>query len=140
MTEPDRPLLVGATAADPRNAITIWNAMRRWFNDHGLPIEYALFSTYDTLCRGLLDGTVDIAWNAPMAHAQSLIASGGACRTLAMRDTDDHVTTMLIALTSSGVTDLDDLRGRTIAVGVPTSSELRLIPGLQLRAQGFDLE
>ena len=140
MTDPDRPLLVGATAADPRNAITFWNAMRRWFDEHGLPIEYALFSTYDALCRGLLDGTVDIAWNAPMAHAQSLLTSGGACRTLAMRDTDDHVTTMLIALTSSGITTLDDLKGRTVAVGMPTSSELRLIPAHQLRAQGFDLE
>src|SRR6516162_10035552 len=113
--------------------------MRYWFNEHGLPIEYALFSTYDALCRGLLDGTVDIAWNAPMAHAQSVICSDGACRTLAMRDTDDHVTTMLIALTSSDITTLDDVRGRTVAVGVPSSSELRLIPGHQLRAQGFDL-
>jgi ABC-type phosphate/phosphonate transport system substrate-binding protein len=140
VTGADRPLLVGATAGDPRNAVTIWNAMRHWFAEHGLPIDYALFSTYDALCRSLLDGTVDIAWNAPMAHAQSLIASGGACRTLAMRDTDDRVTTMLVALTSSGITTVDDLRGRTVAVGVPTSSELRLIPAHQLRAEGFDLE
>jgi ABC-type phosphate/phosphonate transport system substrate-binding protein len=140
VTERHRPLLVGATAGDPRNAVTIWNATRRWFNEHGLPIEYALFSTYDALCGALLDGTVDIAWNAPMAHAQSLITSGGACRTLAMRDTDDSVTTMLIALTSSGITTVEDLRGRTIAVGSPTSSELRLIPGLQLRTLGLDLE
>jgi len=140
MTDPDRPLLVGATASDPRNSITIWNATRRWFAEHGLPIEYALFSTYDALCAALLAGTVDIAWNAPMAHAQSLITSGGACRTLAMRDTDDSVTTMLIALTSSGITALDDLKGRTVAAGSPTSSELRLIPGLQLRALGLDLE
>jgi ABC-type phosphate/phosphonate transport system substrate-binding protein len=75
-----------------------------------------------------------------MAHAQSLITSGGACRTLAMRDTDDGVSTVIIALTSSGITTLDDLRGGTIAVGVPSSSELRLIPGHQLRDQGFDLE
>jgi ABC-type phosphate/phosphonate transport system substrate-binding protein len=136
----DGPLLVGATAGDPRNAVTIWNAMRHWFNEHGLPIEYALFSTYDALCKGLLEGSVDIAWNAPMAHAQSLITSDGACRTLAMRDTDDGVTTMLVALTSSGITTLDDVRGRTVAVGVPSSSELRLIPGHQLHSEGFDLE
>jgi len=41
-----------------------------------LSIEYALFSTYDGLCRALLDGAVDIGWNAPMAHAQSLLVSG----------------------------------------------------------------
>lgn len=136
----DRPLLVGATTADPRNVVVIWNAMRRWFNDRGMPFEYALFSTYDSLCRALLDGLVDVAWNAPMAHAQSLMTSGGACQTLAMRDTDQDVTSVIIALESSGISDVEDLRGRTVAVGVPNSTELRLIPAHQLRAVGFDLE
>lgn len=140
MTPTDRPLLVGATAADPANVVTIWNAMRRWFEDHGMPFEYGLFSTYDALCRALLDGLVDVAWNAPMAHAQSLLASRGSCQTLAMRDTDQDVATVVIALSGSGITTVEDLRGRTVAVGVPTSTELRLIPAHQLRAQGFDLE
>lgn len=137
---PERALLVGATASDPANAVLIWNAIRQWFHQQGMPIDYALFSTYDALCRALLDGLVDVAWNAPMAHAQSLLVSGGACRTLAMRDTDDGVTSVIIALRSSGITTVDDLRGRTVAVGVPTSSELRLIPGFQLARQGFSLE
>ena len=136
----DRPLLVGATAADPRNVVVIWNAMRRWFTDHGMAFEYALFSTYDAMCRALLDGTIDVAWNAPMAHAQSLMTSGGTCRTLAMRDTDQDVAAVIIALTSSGITTVEDLRGRTVAVGVASSTELRLIPAHQLRARGFDLE
>jgi ABC-type phosphate/phosphonate transport system substrate-binding protein len=140
MTSTDRPLMVGATAADPRNAITFWNAMRGWFGEHDLPIDYALFSTYDALCRALLDGAVDIAWNAPMAHAQSLMVSGGACRTLAMRDTDQDVASVVIALTASGISTVDDLRGRTVALGVPTSTELYLIPVQQLRAAGLDLD
>jgi ABC-type phosphate/phosphonate transport system substrate-binding protein len=57
-----------------------------------------------------------------------------------MRDADRDVATVLIALTASGITTVDDLRGRTVAVGVPTSTELRLIPAHQLRALGFDLE
>ncbi|MDA3041222.1 MAG: phosphate/phosphite/phosphonate ABC transporter substrate-binding protein [Actinomycetota bacterium] len=136
----ERPLLIGATAADPRNVVVIWNAMRRWLTEHGMPVEYALFSTYDAMGRALLDGMIDVAWNAPMAHAQSLMTSGGACRTLAMRDTDQDVAAVIIALTSSGITSVEDLRGRTLAVGVANSTELRLIPAHQLRAQGFDLE
>ncbi len=134
----ERPLLIGATAADPRNVVVIWNAMRRWLTEHGMPVEYALFSTYDAMGRALLDGMIDVAWNAPMAHAQSLMTSGGACRTLAMRDTDQDVAAVIIALTSSGITSVEDLRGRTLAVGVANSTELRLIPAHQLRAQGFD--
>jgi len=137
---PSRPLLIGATAADPANVVTIWNAVRRWFNAHDLPVEYALYSTYDELCRALLTGHVDVAWNAPMAHAQSLLVSNGQCRTLAMRDTDHDVASVIIALRSSGISTVEDLRGRTVAVGLPTSTELRLIPRLELRRTGFDLE
>lgn len=73
-----RPLLIGATAADPANVVVVLGTPFaagstttgwRW---------YALYSTYDALDRALLDGAVDVAWNAPMAHAQSLLVSGGA--------------------------------------------------------------
>jgi phosphonate transport system substrate-binding protein len=140
VTNPRRPLLIGATAADPANAVTIWNALRHWLTAQGMAVDYALFSTYDALCRALLDGHVDVAWNAPMAHAQSILTSGGACRTLAMRDTDQDVASVVIALRGSGISSVEDLRGRTVAVGVPTSAELRLIPAHQLRALGFDLD
>ena len=105
-----------------------------------MEMDYALFSTYDALCGALLDGVVDVAWNAPMAHAQSLLVSGGGCRTLAMRDTDQNVASVIISLRSSNISALADLRGRTVAVGLPTSTELRLLPAHELRRQGFDLE
>jgi phosphonate transport system substrate-binding protein len=139
-TSPDRPLTVGATAADPRHVVTIWNAIRDWFTTNGLPLEYALYSSYDALCGALLRGEVDIAWNAPMAHAQSLLASAGTCRTLAMRDTDQDVATVIIARTDAGIDAPEDLRGRRVALGVPTSTELRLLPVHQLRQASLDLE
>lgn len=137
---PPRPLLVGATASDPAHSVEIWNAIRGWFVDHGLPFEYALYATYDGLCGALLRGEVDIAWNAPMAHAQAVLVSEGACRTLAMRDTDQDVRSLLLTKAGSGITSPADLIGRRVALGVPTSSELRLLPVYELRALGIDLE
>ena len=133
-----KPLLVGATAADPTNAIVIWNAIRRWFVEHEMPIEYALYSTYDAMGDALLAGELDIAWNAPMAHVQSLARSGGACRTLAMRDTDLDNHTVIIAKASSGIETVDDLRGARLALGVEISSELHVIPVAQLREADLD--
>jgi ABC-type phosphate/phosphonate transport system substrate-binding protein len=133
-----RGLLVGATAADPANAVVIWNAIRRWFVEHGTPFEYALYSTYDAMGEALLSGGIDIAWNAPMAHVQCLARSGGRCRTLAMRDTDAGTHTVVVARADAGIADLDDLRGRRLALGVETSSELYLIPVSQLRQDGLD--
>src|SRR5207244_313542 len=37
---------------------------------------------------GLLDRTIDIAWNSPLAWLDSQRRSGGTCRAVAMRDTD----------------------------------------------------
>ncbi len=139
MTERPRPLMIGATAADPKRAVFIWNAIRKYFNEAGLETEYALYSTYDALCAAVLDGHVDIAWNAPMAHAQLLLRSPGTCRTLAMRDTDEDVHSLIVARADAAIADLDDLRGRRLALGVDISSELHLLPAAQLAEDGFDI-
>ncbi len=133
-----RRLLIGATAADPANAVVIWNAVRRWFVERGLPVEYALYSTYDAMGEALLAGHLDIAWNAPMAHVQCLARSAGRCRTLAMRDTDAETHTVIVASADSGLRNVEDLRGARLALGLETSSELFLIPVAQLREEGLD--
>lgn len=140
MTERPRPLMIGATAADPKRAVFIWNAIRKYFNEAGLETEYALYSTYDALCGAVLDGYVDIAWNAPMAHAQLLLRAPGTCRTLAMRDTDEDVHSLIVARPDAAIADLDDLRGRRLALGVDISSELYLLPVAQLAEDGFDIQ
>jgi ABC-type phosphate/phosphonate transport system substrate-binding protein len=139
-TSGEGPLLVGATAANPGTAVTIWNAIRQWLSANDLQMEYALYSSYNALCRALLRGEVDIAWNAPMAHAQSVLVSAGACRTLAMRDTDEDVATVIIARRDAGIERPEDLRGRRLALGGATSTELHLIPVHQLRQAGLDPE
>jgi ABC-type phosphate/phosphonate transport system substrate-binding protein len=134
----ERPVVVGALALDP-NGVTIWRTVREYFIANGMPMDYALFSSYEALDQALLGGAVDIAWNAPMAQAQALIQSGGACRALAMRDTDRGVTTAIIVRAGSAIQGLEDLRARRLAMGEPGSSELAVIPAYQLRREGFDV-
>jgi ABC-type phosphate/phosphonate transport system substrate-binding protein len=133
-----RPLQVGAVALEG-NSITIWKSIRRYFMANGVPMDYVLFSTYEALDAALLSGAIDIAWNAPLAQAQTLIRSGGACRVLAMRDTDRDVTTVMIVPGGSPIGTIDDLRGKRLALGEPDSSELSLIPRQHLRQDGLDV-
>lgn len=133
-----RPFLLGAQAVEPAS-LTIWEAVRNYFVTRGMPLDYALFSTYEALNRALLDGAIDAAWNAPLAQAQVLIQSGGACRALAMRDTDREVTTVMLVPADSAIRSLDDLRGRRLALGTADSSELSLIPRFQLAEDGLDV-
>lgn len=134
----ERPLLLGAQAIEP-NSIIIWRTIRGYLTANGLPADYALFSTYEALDAALLSGAIDIAWNAPLAQAQTLIQSGGACRALAMRDTDREVTTVMVVRADSPITGVADLRGKRLALGQPDSSELALIPRHQLRQDGLDV-
>lgn len=139
MDQKDRPLLVGAQAGEP-NGVLIWRTIRRYCIDSGLPMDYALFSTYDALDAALLSGAIDVAWNAPLAQARTLLRSGGACRTLAMRDSDRDVATVILARADSSIASLEDLRGKRVALGVPESTELSIIPKHQARKEGLDLE
>jgi ABC-type phosphate/phosphonate transport system substrate-binding protein len=135
----DRPLLVGAQASEP-NGVLIWRTIRRYFIERGVPLDYALFSTYEALDAALLAGAIDVAWNAPLAHARTLLRGGGACRTLAMRDTDRDVATVLLARADAPIASPSDLRGKRVAFGPPDSSELSIIPRYQLRQEGLDPE
>ncbi|MGH2587657.1 MAG: phosphate/phosphite/phosphonate ABC transporter substrate-binding protein [Dehalococcoidia bacterium] len=139
MDQKDRPLLVGAQAGEP-NGVLIWRTIRQYFIERGVPLDYALFSTYDALDAALLSGAIDIAWNAPLAHARTLLRSGGACRTLAMRDTDREVASVILARADAPIASLSDLRGKRVAFGPPDSSELSIIPKHQLRQAGLDPE
>lgn len=135
----DRPLLVGAQAGEP-NGVTIWRTIREHSISKGLPMDYALFSTYEALDASLLSGAIDVAWNAPLAQARTLLRSGGACRALAQRDTDRAVATLLLARADSSIRSVAELRGRRVSLGPPDSSELNIIPAYQLRKEGLDIE
>src|SRR5436189_60285 len=53
MTE--RMIRVGAVAYDPR-VVTIWEGMRDYFREAGVPTDYVLFSNYEAQVAALLAG------------------------------------------------------------------------------------
>src|SRR6185503_14867039 len=81
------PLLVGAVAYTP-NVVPIWDGMRDYFADSAAPMDFVLFSNYARQVDSLLNGTIDVAWNTNLAWVRTVMLTDGACRALAMRDTD----------------------------------------------------
>ncbi|MGH9314144.1 MAG: phosphate/phosphite/phosphonate ABC transporter substrate-binding protein [Vicinamibacterales bacterium] len=148
---------VGAVAYDPK-VVTIWEGMRRYFHAEArLPVEVVLFQSYEAQVLALLADpsaagpSIDIGWNTNLAYLQSLRWSGGRCHAVAMRDTDVGWTTKIIALAGGPVRSIDDLRGRTLALGSRDSghaaimpvhflSELGLGEGRDYRTLRFDLD
>ncbi|MFN8423946.1 MAG: PhnD/SsuA/transferrin family substrate-binding protein [Anaerolineae bacterium] len=129
-----RPVLVGAVAYDPK-VVTIWEIIKAFFEDHGTPMDFVFYSNYALLVTALLEGGVDIAWNSPLAWVDTVRRTGGACRAIAMRDTDRNRVSHFVVRADSDIVSFNDLKGRTVAVGASDSPQATLIPlGALVRA------
>lgn len=131
-----QPLVLGAVAYDPK-VITIWEGFKDYFARHGLAFDYVLYSNYESQVLGQFDGQCHVAWNSPLAwiEAERLAAKRGRrATTVAMRDSDRDLTSVIITHRNSGLATLADLKGKRVAVGAKDSPQATLIP-LELIAQ-----
>jgi len=134
---PQRPVVVGAVLYDPKVSV-IWEIIRDFFEVRGVPMDVVFYTNYELQVRALLDGHLDVAWNSPLAWVESQRLSGGHCRAIAMRDTDRDRVTHFVTRKGSGVRRLEDLRGRTLAVGAKDSPQATLIPIGALQRRGLE--
>ena len=132
----DRPLIVGAVLYDPKVSV-IWEIIRNFFESQASPIDVAFYSTYEAQVTALLDRTIDIAWNSPLAWIDAQRRSGGTCRAIAMRDTDRDRISYIVARRDGPVRTLGDLRQRILATGASDSPQATLIPLGRLRRDGL---
>jgi ABC-type phosphate/phosphonate transport system substrate-binding protein len=133
-----RSLLIGAVAYSPK-VVTIWEGFRSHFCEHGVDMDYVLFSNYERQLESLLSGVIDIAWNTPLAHVKFQLAANGNSVSLGMRDTDRDFKSVLIVRADSGIMDLKDLNRKCLAVGSADSTQARILPLYFLEKQGVDL-
>jgi len=130
---------MGAVAYDPKVS-TIWEGFKSYFAHHGLSFDYVLYSNYERQVEAHLAGHVHIAWNSPLAWIRSerlARARGVKVEAVAMRDSDQDLTSVIVVRSDSPVGALTDLKGKTIAVGAIDSPQATLIPLSYLRAQGL---
>jgi ABC-type phosphate/phosphonate transport system substrate-binding protein len=133
----EQPLKVGAVLYDPKVSV-IWKIIRDFFESQGCPIDVAFYSAYELQVTALLDLTIDIAWNSPLAWLDAQRRTGGTCRAIAMRDTDRDRRSYFVARRGGPVRSLADLRGQTLATGASDSPQATLIPLGRLRRDGIE--
>jgi ABC-type phosphate/phosphonate transport system substrate-binding protein len=131
------PYRLGAVVYHPK-VRQIWEEFGAWFETQALPLDVHYHDTYEEQVDELLAGRIDAAWNTNLAYVQTIERTGGRCRGIAMRDTDRGWTSKLVALHSSGLEHLDDLRGARVGFGDVDSPQAQILPVHALRAQGFD--
>jgi ABC-type phosphate/phosphonate transport system substrate-binding protein len=131
-----RPLIVGAVAYTP-NVVPIWEGIRDYFSDSAAPMDFVLFSNYGRQVEALLDRHIDIAWNTNLAWVRTVLRTDGACRALAMRDTDLIFSTVFVTRPGSGLRDITDLKDRRLALGSRDSAQAAILPVHFLREVGL---
>jgi ABC-type phosphate/phosphonate transport system substrate-binding protein len=129
---------LGAVAYDAK-VVTIWDGFQRFFAKHGLSFDYVLFTNYEAQVEAHLAGRFDVAWNSPLAWLEAeraAAAAGRRAEAIAMRDTDQDLTSVVLVRADAGIESAADLRGRTVAVGAADSPQATLIPLLHLAEEG----
>ena len=130
------PILVGAVLYDPKVSV-IWDIIRDYFDENGCPIDVVYYTNYELQVKALIEGHIDIAWNSPLAWLDSQRRSNQSCRAIAMRDTDRDRVSYIVVKQDSGIESIQDLRGKTLAVGAKDSPQATLIPLAHLLKNGL---
>lgn len=130
---------MGGVAYAPK-VITIWEGFKAYFIERGYYFDYVLYSNYEVLTDALMRGDVHLAWNSPLAFVRAeriARAAGQQVESIAMRDTDIDLHSVLVVPVDSPVQSLDDLRGKTVGFGAIDSPQATLIPLDHLRQAGL---
>ena len=76
----DSVLLLGAVAYDPK-VVTIWEGFKAHFARQGLQMDYVLYSNYERQVEALINGSIHVAWNSPLAwYALAVLLESTAWR------------------------------------------------------------
>jgi ABC-type phosphate/phosphonate transport system substrate-binding protein len=128
-------VMIGAVVYDPK-VVPIWEGIRAYFDDGPVRMDFVLFSNYEAQVEALLGGRIDIAWNTNLAYVRTHLATDGACRVLAMRDTDVEFFSTLIGNTGE-LNETKDLKGKRLALGSADSAQAAIMPVHYLMREGL---
>jgi ABC-type phosphate/phosphonate transport system substrate-binding protein len=133
-----KDLILGAVAYDAK-VVPIWDGFRAWFAARGLAFDYILYTSYERQVEAHLRGDIHVAWNSPLAWLQAAAAAkrvGRTAKTVAMRDSDRDLMTVVLVHDDSPIKTLADLNGRRVGVGAADSPQATLIPLDAIHAAG----
>lgn len=101
----------------------------------GVPVKLFTPADYDGVIQGLLGGTLDYAWLGASAYAKTYLTNPEAVDVILTKQNLDGTTgyySIGFARADSGITSMDDAKGRTFAFADPNSTSGYLVPGAEL--------
>ena len=109
----------------------------------GVPVKLFAPADYDGVIQGLLGGTIDYAWLGPSAYAKIYLTDPTAVDLKLTKQNVDGSTgyySIGFARADSGITSIEDAKGKVFAFADPNSTSGYLVPGAELMATFGPLE
>jgi phosphonate transport system substrate-binding protein len=109
----------------------------------GVPVKLFTPADYDGVIQGLLGGSLDYAWLGASAYAKIYLTDPEAVEVKLIKQNLDDSTgyySIGFARKDSGITSMDDAKGKSFAFADPNSTSGYLVPGAELTAKYCKLE
>ena len=109
----------------------------------GVPVKLFTPADYDGVIQGLLGGSLDYAWLGASAYAKIYLTDPEAVEVkLTKQNLDGSTGYYSIGFTrkDTGITSMDDAKGKVFAFADPNSTSGYLVPGAELTAKYGKLE
>ena len=104
----------------------------------GMKVEFTPVTDYAAAVETLVNKKVDLAWFGGFTFVQSSVRSGGKTIPLVQREEDTAFKSVFITSKDSGITKLEDLKGKTLSFGSQSSTSGHLMPRSFLLAAKVD--
>lgn len=101
----------------------------------GVPVKLFTPADYDGVIQGLLGGTLDMAWLGASGYAKIYLTDPEAVEVKLTKQNADGSTgyySIGFARKDSGITSMDDAKGKVFAFADPNSTSGYLVPGAEL--------
>ncbi|OYX26171.1 MAG: phosphonate ABC transporter substrate-binding protein [Rhodobacterales bacterium 32-66-7] len=109
----------------------------------GVPVKIFTPADYDGVIQGLLGGTLDYAWLGASSYAKIYLTDPEAVEVkLTKQNLDESTGYYSIGFTraDTGITNMDEAKGKVFAFADPNSTSGFLVPGAELTAKYGKLE
>ena len=100
----------------------------------GVKVEWTPVTDYAAAVEALVNKKVDLAWFGGFTFVQAQQRAGGKIIPLVQREEDAKFRSVFITDAKSGINRLEDLKGRTLSFGSPSSTSGHLMPRSYLLA------
>ena len=94
----------------------------------GVKVEWTPVTDYAAAVEALVNKKVDLAWFGGFTFVQASVRSEGRVIPLVQREEDEKFRSVFITDAHSGITKLEDLKGKTLSFGSPSSTSGHLMP------------